>query len=158
VSKHPHIVWPAAIIGLLLLSVTTTLAIVWASQSDGGAQVVDNYYRRSVAWDSIAAARDASEHLGWTTTIEMGSSVESGYGIVTASDGDGAALIGLVGSVSVTRPQSSANFGNFELTEMEGDPGRYHFDFPFSDRGLWDVEIQIVQAELSYSKETRIEI
>ena len=158
VSKAPHIIWPAAIIGLLLLSVVTTFAIMWASQSDGGAQVVDDYYRKSVAWDSLAAVRDASELLGWSVAISLEGSDKSRQAVVTVTDSSDTPLERLSGSVTVTRPQSIASFGDFSLEEVDETKGLYRFSFPFSGRGLWDLDFRIQQADIHYSTTVRIEI
>ena len=157
-SKAPHIVWPAAINGLLLLSVITTFAILWASQSDGGAQVVNDYYRKSVAWDSVSAARDASERLGWSLNVNMDAAIGSGYGTFAIADEGGSPVLNLTGSVSVTRPQSAALYGTFDLMAVDRTPGSYRFEFPFSGRGLWDLDFRVRSVDLSYSRKVRVEI
>jgi nitrogen fixation protein FixH len=158
VSKHAHIVWPAVIVGLLLFSGITTFAVLFASRSDGGAQVVDNYYRRSVAWDSVAALTRASQDLGWSVNVEVVDEVEGRFGVARFTDPSGRPLDGLAGTVTVTRPQSSVTYGTHRLTPGDSARARYRFDFPYTDRGLWDLDVVASRNGERFIKRVRIEI
>lgn len=156
-SKSAHILWPAAIIGLLLLSGLTTAAIFWASRSDGGAQIVDDYYQKSVAWDSIAAVRDQSNLLGWTAAVSIRVEEDGRYGLVTVIDRDGLPVEGLSGVAVVSRPQTSASYGTHALAPA-GTPGFYRFDFPYTTGGLWDIDLQTEKSGHRFARMIRVEI
>jgi nitrogen fixation protein FixH len=156
-SRSAHIIWPAAIIGLLLLSGLTTAAIFWASRSDGGAQIVDDYYRKSVAWDSIAAVRDQSNLLGWTAAVAIRVEENDRFGLVTVVDSDGLPVEGLTGVAIISRPQTSSAYGSHAL-EPAGTPGSYRFDFPYTTRGLWDIDLQTEKSEHQFARMIRVEI
>lgn len=156
-AKSPNVLWPAAIVGLLLFGGVTTFAVLIASRSDGGAQVVDNYYRKSVAWDSLAAERRASEALGWVARIEI-KPPDQATGVAVITDKNGVPLTGLQGTVTVSRPQSSVTYGTHSLVEGDSSSGRYSFSFPYRDRGLWDVEIVARRADEQFIDKIRIEI
>ncbi|MGA7306000.1 MAG: FixH family protein [Rhodothermales bacterium] len=155
--KSPNVLWPAAIVGLLLLGGVTTFAVLIASRSDGGAQVVDNYYRKSVAWDSVAAERRASEALGWVARIEI-QPPDQATGVAVITDKNGEPLTGLQGAVTVSRPQSSVTYGTHSLVEGDSSSGRYSFSFPYRDHGLWDLEIVARRAAERFIDKIRIEI
>lgn len=61
-SVPPHILYPGMVIGILLMSVIAQMTIVYKATSDGGAQVVPDYYEKASHWDDEqareAAARD----------------------------------------------------------------------------------------------------
>lgn len=155
--KRSDIVWPAAVIALLLMSGVTTFAVLIASRSDGGAQVVGDYYRKSVAWDSLAAERRESEQLGWIAHVEMRPSPEA-VGVVSFSDRGGRAITGLVGSVTVSRPQSATTYGTHSLAAVDSLSGSYVFSFPYAGRGLWDLDMVAKRGEEKFVRRIRIEI
>lgn len=156
-KNRPDILWPAAVIGLLLLSGITTFAVLFASKSDGGAQVIDNYYRRSVAWDSLAAEQRASNELGWHLRVDLTASSDD-TAILVVTDQEGGVVDGLSGSVSVSRPQASTTFGTHSLTPIDSTSGAYRFSFPYHERGLWDLQITAVRGDQRLLERVRVEI
>ena len=74
--------WPLFVITLLVSSVVMMGIVVMAARSDGGAQVVDDYYEQAVKWDSLAEARTAASTLGWTTSLTLGRSEATIDGII----------------------------------------------------------------------------
>jgi nitrogen fixation protein FixH len=159
VSKHAHIIWPAVIVALLLLSGITTFAVLFASRSDGGAQVIDNYYQRSVAWDSVATITRASDSLGWNVNVTIrGDTPHERTGTVVITDRAGQAIEGLAGTVTVTRPQSAVTFGTHRFVRDDSVDTRYLFEFPYSEPGLWDLDVVASGDGERFVKRVRIEI
>lgn len=58
----PQILYPGMVIAILLMSVAAHVVLITKASSDGGAQVVPDYYEKSINWDSeqarAAALRD----------------------------------------------------------------------------------------------------
>ena len=58
----PHILYPGLVIGILTMSVTAHVYLIVMAASDGGAQVVPDYYEKAQSWDAeqarVAAERD----------------------------------------------------------------------------------------------------
>ena len=56
----PQLLYPGIVIGILLMSVTAHVILIVLASSDGGAQVVDDYYDKAINWDAEQAeqARD----------------------------------------------------------------------------------------------------
>lgn len=151
--------WPAAIVALLLLSGVTTFAVLFASRSDGGAQVVENYYRKSVAWDSLSSSRRSSDSLGWHLSLDVRSdALSSEVGLATFMDAEGQAVTGLSGSVTVSRPQSSVVYGTHSLVADDSTAGRYSFSFPYRERGLWDLDVAVSRSGKKFFERIRVEI
>lgn len=157
-KDRSHIVWPAVIIALLMFSGLTVVAVMWASRSDGGARVVENYYERSVAWDSIAAARAETDRLGWEARARIDVVDGKAMGIIDFRDLNGDPVVGIVGEVTVSRPHSSSTFGTQLLSQTPGQPGLYRFHFPYEGRGLWDLGIEADRADDHFSKTVRVEV
>lgn len=143
-SIPPNIAWPAAIIGLLVLSVGTSLSIVVASRSDGGVQVVENYYQRAVQWDEAAAQQAASDALGWTARVDIRlPENREEYPIIelTVQDQNGQPVTDLQGAIRAFRPQQSQAVAEGTFATDPDHPGMYRLALPVRGSGLWDFEI-----------------
>lgn len=135
----PHIAWPAFVVGLLTLGVATTFASLIASRSDGGAQVIEDYYQKAVDWDARQALQEASDALGWQVTLSPHVDGDRAALALTFHDADGRPLDGLKGTVRGFRPQNADV--QFEAPIEATGPGRYSAAFPAPRTGLWDFEV-----------------
>jgi len=131
--------WPLFVITLLVSSVVMMGIVVMAARSDGGAQVVDDYYEQAVKWDSLAEARTAASTLGWTTSLTLGRSEATIDGIIVLKDSSGAAVTDYAVHVSLRRPQLAAEVANVSALPAS-EPGMYAFSAPHDDLGLWDIQ------------------
>lgn len=66
----PQILYPGMVIAILAMSVLAHIYLVIEAASDGGAQVVPNYYEKAIHWDAkqarAAALRDG--RASWPAT------------------------------------------------------------------------------------------
>jgi len=131
-------VWPGAVIGLILLGMTMTFGILYASRVDGGPEVIPDYYDRAVVWDDMAAERAASEALGWTASIER---PDEGQLRLTVRNADGEPISGVHGTVTLMRPHRAAAV---EVIPFRVDASNSAVDIPVTAHGsgLWDVHIE----------------
>jgi nitrogen fixation protein FixH len=140
----PHIAWPGAIVALLLLGIGSAFTILIASRSDGGAQVIENYYERAVDWDAEADRQAASARLGWTLHIQV-ASVANGNPLrdveATVRDREGTPVAGLVGTLRLSRPQHARPVAELPLAPVPDQPGSYRQAMPIDAPGLWDFQI-----------------
>lgn len=132
--------WPLLVIGLLSSSVVVMGFVVMAARSDGGAQVIDDYYGEAVRWDSLAHARQAASRLGWSATLDMSSDLRGMEGMVSLVDSAGMALTGLHAIVQLRRPQLADVVAEL-AAEHSGVSGSYAFSTAASGSGLWDIQI-----------------
>jgi nitrogen fixation protein FixH len=136
-----HIAWPGFVVALLLLSIFAAFQALFASQSDGGAQVVEAYYDSAIRFDDEQAMQAASDALGWSAAVEVGA-CEGGLCAVDVAvrDRAGAPVEGLNGLLRVSRPQSAAVVAQIPLA-LSDAPGVYRQFVPVNADGLWDFAV-----------------
>jgi len=135
--------WPLFVILLLVSSVAMMGLVVMAARSDGGAQVIDDYYEQAVRWDSLAEARGAATELGWQASLDLAASEDGLDGAITLTDSTGAALSGRKVTVKLRRPQLATIVAELAAIES-GEDGTYTFSTDATGSGLWDVEADIL--------------
>ncbi len=163
-KKHripAHIAWPLAIILLLVAGVTSSMMIVFAARSDGGAQVVENYYEKAVDWDANNALIRSSEAAGWSIGLDYTPATPGqAVGLITLHfrDKEGTPVTGLKGTIKAFRPQHTQAMATMTLQQTEEQPGMYTQPFPGARAGLWDFEINVAQDSFAFRKVIRKEL
>lgn len=139
----PHVAWPAFVVLLLLMSVGVSLWAVFAARSDGGAEVVERPYTAGSDLDTLASLQRTSRALGWTVTAATAPDrAQPNIRTVALSvtDGTGAAVPGLSGTATVTRPQRAAPIATLPVVPDGTD---YRVVVPFVGAGLYDVAVDL---------------
>ncbi len=157
----PHIAWPLFVVCLLVLGVGIGMWVVVASLSDGGAQVVENYYQKAVEWDDRNVLVRQSDAVGWKVTLEYVAAVSAdkpGGLEIQFQDAEGQPITGLKGIVRAYRPQATKALGELTITGVPGRPGVYTDAFPAASAGLWDFEIEVERDGFSFRKTIRKEL
>ena len=157
----PHIAWPLFVIGLLVLGVGWSLSVVFASRSDGGAQVVENYYEKAIEWDARSELLRKSAEAGWTVNLEYvspGPTSEAGVVEIVFKDKEGEPISNLEGKVRAFRPQKTQPIAELTVSGSMVQPGIYRQAFPNAASGLWDFEIDVVQDSFRFLKTIRTEL
>ncbi|AWV90675.1 FixH family protein [Bradymonas sediminis] len=134
-----NIRYPAMIFALLGMTLVVNVILVLAVRSDGGAQVVDDYYERSISWDEYAAVRSESAARGWTLAFEL-EPEQPGRLVVTGADQK--PVDGLVAKLHLRRPQLADDVALVELLPVNDEPGVYRFEHPAMRAGVWDVIVE----------------
>jgi nitrogen fixation protein FixH len=137
--------WPAFVVLLLLSSVVMMGLVVMAARSDGGAQVVSDYYEQAVRWDSLASVRDAASARGWTAQLDLERSGNEFEGRITVRDSSGTALSFEGARITVSRPQYAEAQSTFDAVPMEGSPV-LAFRSSLQGSGLWDIQALVDDA------------
>lgn len=157
----PHVAWPLFVVLLLVIGVGSSLAIVFAARSDGGAKVIENYYEKAIAWDSTSKLTRESDAAGWVVSMDYvppASSTTTGKMEIVFIDNAGQPITGLAGSVSAYRPQHSRALGTAALTADTTKPGTYFHAFGHAASGIWDFEIHAQQDSFQFHKVIRKEL
>ena len=157
----PHIVWPMGIVALLVIGVGYSLWVVFASQSDGGVQVIDNYYEKAVEWDERVALQNQSDATGWHVTLTFEPAQRASEPpslLLHFADRSSQNLEGLQGIVKATRPSSAAIVAEMNLEGASIAPGVYRLAFAGARAGLWDFEIDVMLDSLRFTKVIRKEL
>jgi nitrogen fixation protein FixH len=144
----PHLTWPLFVVALLLLGIGSTMTILLAARSDGGAQVIEDYYQKAASWELAAAEQAASAALGWRLEVDVQSDA-AGPALrrvdLRFADRFGVPVAELRGVVRAFRPERAALITESPLTPVEGVPGLYRQVMLLSAHGLWDLEIAAVR-------------
>lgn len=158
----PHIIWPVFVVGLLVTSVIYSMSVVFASQSDGGVQVIDNYYEKAVDWDKQVALQHESDATGWEATLTFkpaGTSSEAHGLLLHVKNADANTLSGFQGVIRAKRPQTSGTVTELTIQETSITPeGSYLLSFAQAERGLWDFELDFVLDDVRFTKTIRKEL
>ena len=138
----PEILWPGFVVVLLLLGMGSAFAALYFAQSDGGAAVLQNYYREGVAWDSVAASRSHFDRAGWTATIEIPAPEPGGRArtvFIALRDSAGQPVRGVDADLAVYTPDRSAPVDRIALEPAADD--RLGAETVVLVPGLWDFEV-----------------
>ncbi len=157
-----HIAWPLFVVALLVTSVTYSMLVVYASQSDGGAQVIDNYYEKAVNWDDRIAQQNLSDATGWEaslTFVPAGNGSQTHALLLGVKDPEANVLSGLQGVIKAKRPHASGTVTELSILETSITPeGNYLLSFAEARPGLWDFEVDFVLDNNRFTKTIRKEL
>ncbi len=150
----PHIAWPLFVVTLLVMGVSVSVGTLVMAHSDGGAQVVEDYYQKALDWDAHVAEAAATDALGWRVEIADAPGANETERIleITFRDRDGQPVTELTGTVRGFRPQWASPVAMADLSEADDAPGVYRLTLPLSQRGLWDFEITASRDSLRFVK------
>ena len=153
-----HILFPGMIISLLIFSTTMGLTILFVARSGNGAQVVDGYYDKALAWDENRALRQESEAMGWTLNLDVQVTEDLNHriGHLRIEDARGVPLTGLRAQITLRRPNLSEAIAVVDLQELED--GHYVFPNHVDTAGIWDFVLKGERENLPYVAQLRREI
>lgn len=149
--KKPVSPWPFAIVGLLVLNAAAAFLILFISRSDGGAQVVPDYYNRAVAWDSLASSNMETAATGWNFRIQDPNRSDSLVFVVVDAAGD--ELSGFSGQLVFSRPQYSAPIAIVPIAQNQP----LAVDASSLPRGLYDVRAELRRGETDFRPTIRFD-
>lgn len=153
-----HILFPGMIISLLIFSTTMGLTILFVAKSGDGAQVIDGYYDKALAWDDSRALRQESEAKGWVLNLDVHVTEDTTHkiGHLRIADQNGDPVTGLSAQITLRRPNLTDAVAVVELQELE--EGHYVFPNHVGTAGIWDFVLKGEQADRPYVAELRKEI
>ena len=154
IKISPNYFWPGLVIGLLCLSITLSFAGLYFATSDGGAQVIPDYYERSVEYDEEYQARAESKRLGWDVDVELHES----DGELMVVDEKGEPVEQLGGTLSFYRPELAEPVDQVELHAVADRPGHYRFDDVTDRPGYWELAVQLQRDEDVFVDSLRVSV
>jgi nitrogen fixation protein FixH len=137
----PAALWPAAVIGALVVTVAANVVLLMAANDPRHAVVEPGYYRKAIAWDSTMAQEGRNEALGWTVAANLEST--PGGAVLRARLADRAALP-LSGARVTVEGIHNLDSGTRVRGELrETSAGRYEATLPLRRRGLWELRFTV---------------
>jgi len=152
----PHIFWPGMVFAILGGSVLANVYLLTQASSDGGAQIIDNYYEKAADWDATKAQISRTNALGWTVSAEVLPAAAGKTIQVSILGADKKALVGLQPTVTLQNPIKIDDVSTSEMGESE--PGVYRTSVAFSRSGLWDLIIHVPQGTETYEFKSRVDV
>ena len=151
-----RISWPLAIVTLLVANICIAVGTLILANTNGGVQVVPDYYAQAVAWDSLAAVQQSTTAMNWS--VEVKANRQGKTTTVTVTDNDGLPVSGLVVSAIVSRPHLSEPTAVFALVADE-IPGKYiSTESEFDSAGIYDFKIAATRDVDMFSRTFRVDV
>lgn len=141
ISIPSRYIWPSLIVFFLVFNIGWSMTLLFAAQSDGGAQIVPDYYQKSVDFDQEIEARQRARARGWN----LDAALQADHGLLRLQDGQEAPVEGVEGVVSFNRPFLTEPLATVALQADPEVPGAYRFDNLANQAGLWDLEFHLTQ-------------
>ncbi len=138
--KRAFNLFPGIIFAFIALNMCIVGLTVYLAASDRSAAIEPDYYRKAVAWDTIARQRQRNAALAWSVRI------------VTSTDADGTAALSLTlvdaastpitdAAIRLTAFPSARAADRMDLTLTESAPGVYTAPWHARRAGLWEFEV-----------------
>lgn len=137
----PAALWPAAVIGALVVTVVANVLILMAANDPRHAVVEPNYYQKAVAWDSTMAQEGRNETLGWTVAADLEAAAEGATLRARISDRASAPLSGARVTVEAIHNLDAGDRVRGALRETAA--GEYEAALPLRLAGLWELRFTV---------------
>ena len=99
-TVSPRTFWIGMIVGLLAMSVTINLAVVFLFAGDPSETLEENWEERTADWDQIQRQQTINRELGWKLKVQEWSASAHGDALAfILQDKSGQALTGATGNV-----------------------------------------------------------
>lgn len=134
--------WTFIIVGLLGSQLSIGVAAVILANQDSSQQIIPDYYKRSMAWDTSVATQQASDTLGWKATINVAEDADvTGARTITLvlTDRTGAPVTGATGSLQIYHHRKIADVIQAEWSELSS--GIYRATARLDQKGLWQFTV-----------------
>jgi nitrogen fixation protein FixH len=135
----PAALWPLAVIGVLAVTVGANVWLIQVAREPNGAVIEPDYYRRAVAWDSLAARQGRSDALGWRADAALSAAGGGMHVRATLVDSLGAPIAGC--AVAVVAVHNLAAATPVRVTLAETAPGVYEADAALGRPGMWELRL-----------------
>jgi nitrogen fixation protein FixH len=150
-------IWPAIIIGALVLDVGVGFAMMRLASDDPHAAIESNYYQKAITWDSTMAQAGRNSTLGWTLVPTLGAITAQREAPLTfrLRDRAGDAIAGatiLVEAVQVAHAEEIVH-----VTLTSGADSSYSTSLPMSRAGLWELRVIATRGADRFTSDVRLD-
>jgi len=142
----PAAMWPAAVVAVLAITVGANVWLAWKAREPNGAVLEPDYYRKAVAWDSLAALQGRSDALRWSADAAIGAAAGGRAHLrATLADSLGAPVTGASVTLEAVHNLAAATPVHASLAETA--PGTYEADAALGRPGLWELRLAATRGE-----------
>ena len=138
--KRPRL-FPGIIFALLGMNVVIVGVTVYAANKDGGAVIEPDYYRKALAYDTLAAQQRDADALGWQYDTDLVAADDTTALRMQLQDDTQSAVTGAV--VRAVAFASARADQRTHLLLRESSSGTYEASFEPDRAGLWRIELTI---------------
>lgn len=131
----PHIAWPAFVIFILGIGVSSGAYTFYQANKNGGVAHVAS--ETTAEWEARATARHATD--AWDASVSWSADTPPRLHLTLQTDA-GAPVSVTAGTLALRQPHQADPF--FETPLEEVQPGEYEQVVPTLDSGLWDATIR----------------
>lgn len=136
--------WAGLVVGLLVLQVLMGGFAALLAVSDPAFAVIPNYHDRSMHWDDVVAARQASAALGWKSRVSAADSADM-FGkrrlTISLEDATGRPLAGAQVRLQLYHHARPLEIQEVTLLPDVAAPGQYFAEAIVRRDGIWEVEL-----------------
>ena len=138
--------WPIAIVGVIALHATGMVTVIAISTHNPSFSVEPDHYQKALAWDRLAARRQASDLLGWKAEVTTGAHLDDRK---TRSlecrivDGDGTPVTGA--TVAILGFSHARGEDRVKMDLRESAAGLYTVQAPMARSGLWELRLSALR-------------
>lgn len=157
-SKAPGFRWIAAVVCLLIFTVSTQTYLLSRALSDPSVVAEPDYYQKAVDWDQTRAQRRQNVALGWTLAATASADVGPDGRTLTVSlkDQTGQALSGASLRVLAFHKARSAN--RIPGALLESGEGEYVATLPLLREGLWELRFVVVLNDQQFTHTAELDL
>jgi len=152
--------WAGLVVGLLVLQVLMGGFAALLAVSDPAFAVIPNYHDRSIHWDDVVAARQASAALGWKSQVVAADSADL-FGkrrlTIRLENATGRPLSDAQVRLQLYHHARPLEIQDIVLSPDVAVPGQYVGDAIIRRQGLWEVELIADHDNQHYLATTREE-
>ena len=153
-NRRAAIRWGSLVVGMLTLQVILGVVAIRLATSDQSSAVIPDYYNKALAWDDQRAQREASQSLNWLLEFVETSYGKSGSGLqINIKNQQNQPVPIQSGSVQLYRHARAADVVVAAIAKA--DDGIIELAGCFPHRGLWQVEIDVVDRDGNRFVESR---
>lgn len=134
-SLPPHIAWPAFVIFILGIGVSSGAYTFYQANKDGGVAHID--IETSREWEERATARHATD--AWDASVAWSTDTPPRLQL-TLRDAQNKPISVHEGTLTLRQPHHEDPF--FETALSESEPGEYEQTVPNLNEGLWDATVR----------------
>lgn len=158
---HPRAwVWPAMVIGLILMNAGIAGTTLILAMSDRSAAVEPDYYARALKYEDVVRQRGDNVRLGWRVTVRAtgpAPGVEPSV-VVSLATRDGVPLDGATVKATAFASARAADRAALQFEPQPGQPGTYCAALKGARPGQWRVHVHVERGPDVFTHECDVDV